>query len=261
MRGLDAGRVRLRLAIKDGRVSAADISCERPDIASTLVGRPAREAVTLVPLIYSLCSTAQRTAANRALDAAYGSQEIRYFDAGVAAEAMREHASKLLIEWPRHFGGATDEKLFVRIAKASQEKETTSLVAALRNNEVIDQLKEQAKRNPAGYLLGECIAGRLTGLLDLLSGNQTRYGMVEAFQLGRKRGKAIVETARGKLAHEISVSDELIQSYDIDAPTDRLFNQDGPIPKLLVGTKATDAHRIAELAVLALDPCVPYEVS
>ncbi|MBU1972808.1 MAG: hydrogenase, partial [Gammaproteobacteria bacterium] len=72
MSGFDAGRVRLRLMLEGDVVAAVEVACERPNVAAALAGKPADEAVALVPLIYSLCGQAQGIAARAALAAARG---------------------------------------------------------------------------------------------------------------------------------------------------------------------------------------------
>lgn len=72
-------------------------------------------------------------------------------------------------------------------------------------------------------------------------------------------GCAVVETARGKLEHRVTLKDGLITSYAIAAPTDINFAPDGPVAMGLMGVDASqeDAmRRAAELHVLAVDPCV-----
>ena len=105
----DPGRVRLTLTMDEGVVSRAGAACERPDVARLLRGQPAEQAVALVPLIYSLCGKAQGIAARVALDAARGDPVETHVDADVLAEAAREHAWKLFIDWPRQLGLDPDE--------------------------------------------------------------------------------------------------------------------------------------------------------
>jgi len=251
MTGFDAGRVHVRLSLTDDTVTAVVVACERPDVAAALRGRPADEAVQLVPLIYSLCGQAQGIAARLALTAARGAATARHVDARVAAEAMREHAWKLLVDWPKALGLAPDEALFVRVAKTAPGA-GSALAAAVRAKPVF------AVGGDA--LLVERIATRGEELLALLEGRPTPAGSVAAEALDAGRGRATVMTARGELRHEIALDGERIASYAIEAPTDRLFRQDGPLPGLLQGLAKADAGATAARLVMALDPCVPWEL-
>ena len=90
----DPGRVTLSLTIGDGVVRCVGVTCERPNVARLLRGKPAEQAVLLLPLIYSLCGKAQGIAARAALAAARGNAVEAHVDDEVQAEAAREHAWK-----------------------------------------------------------------------------------------------------------------------------------------------------------------------
>jgi len=264
MTGFDAGRVQVRLRMQQGVVVAADVSCERPDVAAALRGRTADEAVTLVPLIYSLCGQAQGIAARLALAAARGAATARHVDARVAAEALREHAWKLLVDWPKALGLAPDEALFVRVAKAAPGA-GSALAAEVRAKPA---LAGPVAAVASDALLAERIAARGAELLALLEGTPTPAGSVAAEALEAGRGRATVMTARGELRHEIALDGDRIAAYAIEAPTDRLFRQDGPLPGLLQGLgkvmrsgiQGDGVAATAERLVMALDPCVPWDL-
>ena len=72
-----------------------------------------------------------------------------------------------------------------------------------------------------------------------------------------------LETARGTLIHEVKVLDGTIVDYQIEAPTDRLFQQGDALARCFEGHvwqshQALDAS--VNLAILALDPCLPYQL-
>ncbi|MDP2795383.1 MAG: hypothetical protein Q8O25_15110 [Sulfurisoma sp.] len=269
MTGFDAGRVRVRLTLRGDVIAAVDVSCERPDVAAALAGRPADEAVALVPLIYSLCGQAQGIAARAALGAARGTALAAHVDPRVAAEAAREHAWKLLVDWPQQLGLAPDEALFVRVAKAVPGT-GAALAAELRAQPLFAAMAAMLGPTGIDAVLAARIAVRRDELIALLTGGATLAGTVAAEPLGEGRGRATVETARGDLCHEIELEGEggdHIAAYHIVAPTDRLFGPDGPLPGWLVGGKevgAGDAPTEVPLgdtatrAIMALDPCVPW---
>lgn len=260
LKGFDAGRIILRLTLDNESVRSVEVSCKRPNIAGALSGQLAVQAVELIPLIYSICGTAQRVAANAALAAARGIVAPPRRNPEVAAEAIREHAYKLLIEWPRHFGLATDEALFVQIAKLKPGQHDKAIAAEIHACAVLEPLKELAEADEPGRTLSERMMARAEALTAMLVGKDTEYGMLEAAPSGDGCGRAIVGTARGKLVHELTIEDDRIRTYEIVAPTDRIFSLEGPLPGMLIGVEASQARRMAELAVLMLDPCVPCEL-
>jgi hypothetical protein len=76
-------------------------------------------------------------------------------------------------------------------------------------------------------------------------------------------GRALVETARGLLMHEIALDGETVADYAIVAPTEWNFHPQGPLAGWLMGCDATDragVEQFAARAVAALDPCVRWEL-
>lgn len=143
--GIDPGCIRIRLSQEGGRVSTVDVSSERPVVASVLCGRPADEAVKLVPLLFALCGKAQGRAAELALAAARGEAGAVRIDPGIAAEAMREHLWRWLLDLPVQLGAAPLKEEFA-LAMVSVAKGQRSGVLALldhpRINEMVRRLDE-----------------------------------------------------------------------------------------------------------------------
>ena len=76
-------------------------------------------------------------------------------------------------------------------------------------------------------------------------------------------GRALVDTARGLLMHEIVLDGDRIADYFIVAPTEWNFHPSGPLARWLMGRDATDREAVsafAARAVAALDPCVRWEL-
>lgn len=89
-------------------------------------------------------------------------------------------------------------------------------------------------------------------------------GAVMALPLENSRGRVLVETARGLLMHELTLADGRVADYVIVAPTEWNFHPDGALPALLIGCACATEPQAASLArrtVLALDPCVAYEIT
>jgi coenzyme F420-reducing hydrogenase alpha subunit len=78
------------------------------------------------------------------------------------------------------------------------------------------------------------------------------------------RGSASVETARGRLVHEVALDAAgRVERYRVVAPTDVNFQAEGPCERALAALRAARpeaavaaAHRV----VLGFDPCVPWQV-
>ncbi len=106
---------------------------------------------------------------------------------------------------------------------------------------------------------------RLQELRDWAGGMATvgAPGTVSAAPAGPGVGRALVDTARGLLMHEIVLDGGRIADYRIAAPTEWNFHPQGPLATWLVGRDATDrdtVQRFAGRAVAVLDPCVRWEL-
>jgi coenzyme F420-reducing hydrogenase alpha subunit len=75
---------------------------------------------------------------------------------------------------------------------------------------------------------------------------------------------AQVEAARGRLIHKADIKDNIVQSYQIVAPTEWNFHPDGLIADSLqnINTQSTEEYtKIAHLLINSIDPCVGYQLS
>jgi hypothetical protein len=115
---------------------------------------------------------------------------------------------------------------------------------------------------------GPGLAARLeASLTDLLALPGWLLAGVSAVSASEERaparnsgmGMSEVETARGRLVHRVSVTDGLVSSCELSAPTEANFRPGGPVTAGLIGADAKDRARLelaAQLHVLAIDPCV-----
>ncbi len=99
------GSLKLALSTALGRVERVSIESSRPVYASrVLVGKTVAEALKILPVLFSICGTAQACAGVRACEQALGlipadgTEERR--EALVAMETMREHLWRILLDWP-----------------------------------------------------------------------------------------------------------------------------------------------------------------
>lgn len=257
----DPGRVRLSLRVDDGIVRSATLACERPNASALLRGKVADQAVTLVPLIYSVCGKAQGIAARAALAAARGQPVVTRVDPEAWTEAAREHAWKLLVDWPRQLGLMPDEAFFVRLVK-SRPEQRVDLMAALAAQSLSERLLVARGDGAGAELWAGRVATRRRELVEWLAGRAGNLGRMSARCRGPGIGESTVETARGTLIHRLALAGERIADYAIDAPTDRHFSTGGDAAarvESLRGLRVKDAERQARLLLLAFDPCVPWE--
>ena len=114
------GSVRVSARYAAGRIAAVSVSSDRPLVARRLLaGRTPREALELLPNLYSVCGRSQAMVAAAAFDAAQGEtpgQAIhRRRERELTAETAAEHAFRLLLDWPRLGGDDGDAALLTRI--------------------------------------------------------------------------------------------------------------------------------------------------
>jgi hypothetical protein len=114
------------------------------------------------------------------------------------------------------------------------------------------------------------LAARLLELLELPTMMRGRWRdepgswRVEAFSPAPGIGLAVVETARGRLAHRVELSGDRVRRYQVLAPTEWNFHPEGPLVCGLINLSAEDRatlRRHATMTVMALDPCVGYRVN
>lgn len=99
------GRIEVRLRCRAGRVQAAEVRSSRPRAAEQLfAGQPVDRVLQTVPMLFSVCATAQGCAAVAATEAALGLVPDRAHRAArellVLFETAREHLWRILLDWP-----------------------------------------------------------------------------------------------------------------------------------------------------------------
>ena len=325
----------MRLTWSAGRIVAGRVEYRHPvDVGTLLRGRRADSVPELFAALFAICREAQRTAAALACAAAAGTPPPPERRTGVLTELGREHARRLLLDWPSALGlepWVTGCRVLLRALDDVDRAATTAALDALSERcaavllggsgcwpgrgplaRLLEALEpaDAARAAPAvpgaprrltsgalgalaeleplpGYETGAVarrgddgrLAAYLAGpegalrarvaarglelleLADWLRGEAPVYG---AAVTAPGTGQAWVETARGLLAHRVVVGGGRVREYRLLAPTDWHFGPLGPLEKALAGTPAADpeaARRMAGLAVLGLDPCVPAAVT
>ncbi len=105
------GELHLRLAVDKGAISEVSLRSDRPLRAcAVLIGRPVEQALEILPLMFSLCRTAQSCAGLEACEEALGATVSPAQRAArellVLAEAAAENCRRIVIDWAR-LGGET----------------------------------------------------------------------------------------------------------------------------------------------------------
>lgn len=108
MTGPTEGRIEIGLRRRPGCSPEVTVRSSRKLLAQKLfAGQPPERAAHLAGLMFSLCGQAQRTAAELAAAVAGGESAPALGSARagrILGELAREHAWRLLIDWPRHEG-------------------------------------------------------------------------------------------------------------------------------------------------------------
>ena len=129
------GRIDVRLTHQAGRVTGVDIRSTRPQLARKLMtGRTPEEAADLAGLVFSLCGQAQRAAAQAACLAALGEANAAPDIPPVLMELGREHAWRLLLDWPQETGNPPDMASLLALRQATPEHFAGTLENLLREH-------------------------------------------------------------------------------------------------------------------------------
>ncbi|MDD2724423.1 MAG: Ni,Fe-hydrogenase I large subunit [Methylovulum sp.] len=111
---MPAGSLNIELCLRSGRAADVRITSTRPDAATrVLLGKTPEQVLTVVPLLFTLCGNAQAYAAVQVCRTALGLPSEPAMDAArewlVQVETLREHAWRILLDWPSFIGLAPDK--------------------------------------------------------------------------------------------------------------------------------------------------------
>ena len=101
------GEIRIELECQDDRVSQVVINSTRPlNLPKIFHGKPVDELLTMIPMLYSICATAQSAAAVKACRQATGISadwQIELLEQMlVNVETAREHLWRIMTDWSNH---------------------------------------------------------------------------------------------------------------------------------------------------------------
>lgn len=102
------GAIHIELFHHAGKASGVRVNSTRPDATRALLGKTPEQLLATVPLLFSLCGNAQSFAALLACRTALGLADEPEADAArcllVQVETLREHAWRILLDWPGLLG-------------------------------------------------------------------------------------------------------------------------------------------------------------
>jgi coenzyme F420-reducing hydrogenase alpha subunit len=117
-----AGQLDIRLQRRDGQVTDVEIVSSRPQAMTKLLhGQTPQQLLKTLPLLFSLCGNAQAYAALivcrsvLALPDTVGAESARQLL--LQAETLREHAWRILLDWPGFIGIAADKPALAALLK------------------------------------------------------------------------------------------------------------------------------------------------
>jgi hypothetical protein len=196
-------------------------------------------------------------------------QFINWIDhsSGLAARIIRDQAAGDVEELLRTSLSFSDCMRFSSIADFQPESDIhTSAFAEFREDARLHVLKDQL---PGIQIL---LLSRLFLLIDQLQKLQQPNvvpigGCLHEGDASNHRDVRLswVLTARGLLIHRVSVDaqEQAVKDYEVYAPTDLNFKSAHYVNSILGFTDLTQVNRLQrdlECSVLALDPCVAYNV-
>ena len=289
-----AGLLTVHANFGDGRLRHVDVDLRRPPVAKLFIGQSPEAVVRTVPCLYTICAQAQRAVAQAALAAAAGEAREAADDAGLWIEMLHENLWRLLLDWPPALGLPPAQAAFIAwratrqggsCAEASRRLLTEVLHGLAENclARLVDRNSDapcgSAPLTPDEWLAGCRENGDFVPAMSpppsIGAAYRRRIAEVEcatgalaagaAFPLaaagGNGWGVAQTVTARGVLTHAVRLEAHTVRQYRVTAPTDVFFADAGALSGLLDGrsfASSNEAKRSLHLAVLALDPCLPY---
>lgn len=333
---VSAGTVRVQVRRAASHIVGVELASVRPGVGRLLRGQSAKQALTLVPRLFSLCGRAQQAVAAGALAAAGADVEPAANGEQCLREAISEHLWRILLDWPARLGlvaaglqenggNATFAAFYRRLRgeqpAAALAAELSAWAGAHDHRPVLEHLRAWDRRlRPAPVVLlprlsddqyadlfsdadaafahtpswrgaavevgslaegaddeevstllaaGRPLAARyrarwraLAVAIDRL-GRQAAPDVVSAAR-GTGVACAWIASARGPLAHRVQLVDDRVVAYEVIAPTEWNFHPASPWRSHLIGAEAASAEiaeNLARLWVLAIDPCVPAEIT
>ena len=294
------GKLTVRAAWRDGRISGVDVALHRPSVARLLVGQSPATVLKALPRFYVLCARAQQAAAAAALAAAAGRPVPACDAAALWLEFLHECLWRLMLDWPSALGVPPEREAFAHWRRQCQDGGDTAAASRVLRAEFLMPLARNClaamgegvavgvadeafhtgrwldwwrgrrcampeislPETPKAALVAR-LAAVDQAIAALEGGHDYPLEVAAERQPGTGWAVARVRSARGMLAHAVQLQAEQVVDYRIWAPTDLHFADAGALCTLL-GEGAVEnrpaAQKMLEQAILALDPCLPFVV-
>lgn len=179
-----AGSIQVSLFHHAGYANQVQITSTRPDAATRiLLGKTPEQVLNFVPLLFSLCGNAQAYAALQACRSAMEMPAPPEIDAAqtllVRLETLREHAWRILLDWPGFIGLSANKTVIAALLKFDDlfKRALFRNGEAFKLDSVINRDLAQLNRlfNELETLINSAIFNdRLGGFLNLISEAQLR---------------------------------------------------------------------------------------
>ena len=193
------GRLTVSMQLTDGGVKEVTIVSSRQVGASrVLEEKTMREALTLLPLIFSVCGTAQAVAGARACESALGrtaspdAEALR--EKLVAVEILREHLWRIFLDWPRFSGDSPDRESMAEVAS-------------------IQRRYHEGLMPPGKNFLDQSSAKRQSGQRDAGELQQRMVKLLRARVFGMAPGKWLAMESLDDFVHWIDSHETLATTY------------------------------------------------
>lgn len=290
-----AGLLIVRATLREGQLTDIALELLRPPVTQLFFGQIPDAVVKTIPYLYTLCAHAQRAVAQAALAVAVNEPRRPVDDAELWVEMLHENFWRLLLDWPKALGLPQSQAAFV--AWRTERQGSNCLAETQKLLPIVRELAEKCLvliDEPGGHevpaplsLAPEPWLAYWQGKVDrapfmlpplsIRAAYRARLAEVEravvALEAGLPYpvagvgetgwGVAQTLTSRGVLTHAVNVVDERVLNYRIWAPTDVFFADARALSALLSGRQFASQEAAAlalDQAILALDPCLPWEV-
>lgn len=247
---LEAEFVRWHGQLRDLAAGNGDMAALSEEIASAWLGLPLRQWLAL-PDAGALQDWWRESAAPAArLFAGLDALDSR----SLPADAVPLLPAWSAGEWQQAGAGEWNAQFAAQPQWQGRPAET----GAIAYHAQAPLLADVRRHRPHGLLAH--VLARAYDMLVMATGDD---GRVSHARNGTGAGLAVAHTARGMLLHRVRLEASKVQDYVIVAPTEWNFHPQGALAAALLGTPAPAAEELEQRVrrwVLALDPCVGYEV-
>jgi coenzyme F420-reducing hydrogenase alpha subunit len=160
---------------------------------------------------------------------------------------------------------ADNDARFIALPEYKGEARETGPLARRMEEPVIKENIAEHGRGLAARFLAQCVETmrcleEMRSIADELA-DDNGADVGSPIMASSGTGVAMVEAARGRLAHRVEIMDGQVCRYQILAPTEWNFHPQGALVRgLTEGGAGPPPEHLAQLLVAALDPCVPCQI-